>query len=124
VLIEEIQRALPGEFGRGFVVAWRRVVVESVIRAFVQVCGVGDVVGFQRFLLSGPARSDARVQRRITKKARKKGPGRSPFLLETAGSSGKNFTPSCFLGREGRSLARALSVRNTVAAQSPLSAAM
>jgi len=43
VLVEEIDGALPGQLGRRFVVARRRVVVKSVVRPLVEVRGVWDL---------------------------------------------------------------------------------
>ncbi len=41
--------------------------METVIRAFIHVRGVGHVIGFQRFLVSGPSVVDALVEGRVVK---------------------------------------------------------
>src|SRR5690242_9179284 len=48
ILIEEIQRALPGELRRLLVVAGRRIVVEAVLRAFVDEAFVRHVILLER----------------------------------------------------------------------------
>src|SRR2546423_1322473 len=55
VLVEPVQRALPGEFGRGFVVTRRRVVVEAVLRGFVHMAFVRHLGRGQRLLVGRPA---------------------------------------------------------------------
>lgn len=54
-LIEEIDRALPGELGSGFVVARSGVVVEAVVGAGVVVGGGLDAGLLERLLAGGPA---------------------------------------------------------------------
>src|ERR1039457_884819 len=44
VLVEEIERSLPGQLGGGLVVTGSCIVVETVVRALIHVSGVGDVV--------------------------------------------------------------------------------
>src|SRR5580692_1814876 len=61
VLVQEIDGALPGQFGRVLVVARRGVVVEAVIHAGINVRGVGDVIGFQRCFVGRPSAGDAIV---------------------------------------------------------------
>ena len=64
-LVEEFQGAVPGQCGRSFVIARRRVVVEAVIRSFVNIRRVRDVIRFKRGLVRGPSGVDAVVERGI-----------------------------------------------------------
>ncbi len=65
VLVEEVERTLPGKFGRCFVVAGRGVVVEAVIGALVHLARVDYVIGVERRFKRRPAAGDSRVERRI-----------------------------------------------------------
>src|SRR5215471_5761340 len=61
ILLEPIERALPGELGGGFVVAGRGVVMEAVIGAHIDEAFVRHL-GLRELLVEGgPAGSDARV---------------------------------------------------------------
>jgi hypothetical protein len=62
VLIEEVESALQGKLGGSLVVTRRCVVMEAVIRAFVDITRVGHVIGFQRSLVRGPLAGDTRVK--------------------------------------------------------------
>src|SRR4029077_11648958 len=61
-LVEPIQRALPGLFGRGFVVTGGRIIVEAVIGAFVDMTLVRHLRGCQSSIEGWPAVGDARVE--------------------------------------------------------------
>jgi hypothetical protein len=65
VLIEKIERALPSQLGRGLVVAWRGIVMETMIDALINVrsIGIGHVICLKRFLVDRPFSGDARIQR-------------------------------------------------------------
>src|SRR6202000_861262 len=65
VLVEKVDRALPGQLGGGFVVARRGIVVEAVLRAGINVYLVFHVRGFQGFFVVGPGRGDALVFFRV-----------------------------------------------------------
>src|SRR5712691_3184955 len=65
VLVEELERPLPGELGGGLVISRCRVVVEAVLRARILVHRVRDVAGLERSLVSGPAGVDALVVLRV-----------------------------------------------------------
>jgi hypothetical protein len=58
---------LPGQLGSGFVITGRRIVMEAMIRAVVNVRGVGQVIGLEHRLVGLPSTGDARVQRSIVK---------------------------------------------------------
>ena len=47
ILVEEVESALPGKLGGGFVISRRRIVVETMIRALIYIFLVVDVIGFQ-----------------------------------------------------------------------------
>src|ERR1700752_455761 len=51
VLIEPLKRARPGQFGGGFVITRRGVIVEAVLFAIVHVRLKHFVVGFQRLFI-------------------------------------------------------------------------
>ena len=55
VLVEPVQRALPCELGRGFVVTGRRVVVEAVISTLVDIALVRHVCGRECGIKGWPA---------------------------------------------------------------------
>src|SRR5262245_21446416 len=63
VLVEELQRPVPGELRRRLVVARRRVVVEAVLRPLVDEQLIGLVVRLERGLIGRNARADAGVLR-------------------------------------------------------------
>src|SRR5262245_286526 len=65
MLVEKIQRALPCELSGGLIIAGCRVVMEAVVRAFIHVHSVSDVIGFQRFFVSGPSVIDTLIERRV-----------------------------------------------------------
>src|SRR5438046_3611411 len=65
VLVEELERPLPGELGGGLVISRCRVVVEAVLRTRILVHRVRDVAGLERSLVSGPAGVDALVVLRV-----------------------------------------------------------
>src|ERR1700730_15478479 len=71
IFVEKIERARPSQLGGRFVVAWRSVVMEAVIRSLVNVRRVGDVVGFQSFLIGWPAVIDALVQSPVLQQQRR-----------------------------------------------------
>src|SRR5204862_6313798 len=54
VFVEEVQRPLPRKLGGGFVVPWRRVVVEAVLRSLVHERLVLLAVRLERGLERGP----------------------------------------------------------------------
>ena len=54
-LIEVIDGALPGEFGGGFVVTRRRVVVESVKGLGINISFILDAIGLKCGFVSGPS---------------------------------------------------------------------
>ena len=68
IFIKKVECALPGQLGSGLVIARRRIVVETVIRAVINIGSVGDVVGFQRLFPGRPPAGDACIERRIVKK--------------------------------------------------------
>src|SRR5207247_5644330 len=65
VLVEKVERPLPRELGRLFVVARRRVVVEPVLRALVDEHLVLLVVRLQRRLEGGDSLIDAGIVARV-----------------------------------------------------------
>src|SRR5580704_4397584 len=65
ILVEPIERPLPRLFRRGLVVARRRVIVEAVVGALVDVPFVGNAGSAKRSVESRPAAGDARVEFRI-----------------------------------------------------------
>src|ERR1700733_14839023 len=71
ILVEKIKGTLPGKCSSGFVIPGRRIIVEAMIRADVNVPGVGHVIGLERRLISRPTVGDARIQRSIVKKQRR-----------------------------------------------------
>ena len=67
ILVEKIESTLPSKLGSGFVITGRRIVMEAMIRAVVNVRGVGHVICLERRFVSRPSTGDARVQRSIVK---------------------------------------------------------
>src|SRR5688500_16314529 len=61
VLVEERDRPLPRQLGRGLIVARRRVVVEPVLSARIQIAFVTNIGRLERLLECRPARVDAFV---------------------------------------------------------------
>src|SRR5579864_5137082 len=62
VFVEEIESSLPRQLGGSRVITRRRIVMEPMIGAFVNVRCIGHVIRFQRLLVSGPAAVDSRVE--------------------------------------------------------------
>jgi hypothetical protein len=75
VLIEKIESTLPRQLGSSLVVTWRRVVMETMIDALINVRGVGNVICLKRFLVGWPSRRDTSVQRCVVKQKRRLDPG-------------------------------------------------
>src|SRR5579862_895822 len=71
VLIEERERARPGELRGGLVVARRRIVVESVLDAGIRVFLVANMVLVERLPPRGPAGIDALVDARVVDQKRR-----------------------------------------------------
>jgi hypothetical protein len=69
--VEEVDRAAPGEFRRGLVVAGGRVVVEAVLNAGIDEGFVGDLRVLQRRLIGRPASVDAIVDARVMDQQRR-----------------------------------------------------
>ena len=69
--VEECQCAIPRQSRRLFVVARRGVVVEPVVRALVDMGGVGLPVRLERRLIGGPAGVDAGVELAIVDQQRR-----------------------------------------------------
>src|ERR1700733_12689038 len=65
IFVEPIERSLPRLFRRRLVVARRRVVVEAVVGALVDVRFVGNASPTERGVEGRPAARDARVELRI-----------------------------------------------------------
>src|ERR1700722_7724794 len=65
VFVEPIERPLPCLFRRRLVVARRRVIVETVVGALVDVPLVGDAGSAERSVERWPAARDARVELRV-----------------------------------------------------------
>lgn len=65
ILVESIERSLPRLFRRRVVVAGRRVIVEAVVGALVDVPLVGDASSAKRRVELRPAAGDARIELRI-----------------------------------------------------------
>ena len=61
ILVEPVQRVLPGFFGRRFVIAGRRVVVEAVLRVLVDVVLVRHAGRGERRRIGRGAARDARI---------------------------------------------------------------
>src|ERR1700756_4693625 len=62
VLVEPGERAVPGFLGGGLVVAGRRVVMEAVVGALVDMALVRDLRGRELLVESFPARGDAGIE--------------------------------------------------------------
>src|SRR3984893_5747908 len=65
ILVEPIERPSPRLFRRRLVVARRRVIVEAVVGALIDVSFVGNAGSAKRCVESRPAARDARVELRI-----------------------------------------------------------
>src|SRR3954447_13450836 len=76
VFVEPGQRALPGEFGSGLVIARRRVIVEAVVGGFVNVTFVNHLCGRQCLVEGRPSRIDALVEFAIMRRDRRLDLGR------------------------------------------------
>src|ERR1044071_4818885 len=61
IFVEVIDGALPGEFGRGLVIARRRVVVKPVVGLGINVSLVFDRILVERLFVFGPTPQHARV---------------------------------------------------------------
>src|SRR6516164_11010749 len=71
VLLEPIERALPGELGGGLVVARRGVVMEAVIGAHIDKAFVRHL-GLSKLLVEGrPARRDAGIELAVLRRYRR-----------------------------------------------------
>lgn len=64
------ESALPGELGSGFVVPRSGVVVKAVVGAFVNVGGVGEIVGLESFFVGRPTGVDASIVARVVEHER------------------------------------------------------
>src|ERR1700737_4095698 len=71
VFVEKIESTLPRQLGCSLVVTWRRVVMETMIDALINVCGVGHVIGLERFLVGRPSTGDTGIQRCVVKQKRR-----------------------------------------------------
>ena len=63
VLIEKIERALPSQLGCSLVVTWRRIVMETMIDALINVGSIAHVICLKRFLVGRPSFGNPRIQR-------------------------------------------------------------
>ena len=62
IFLEELNRSLPCQLRIGFIIAWGRIIVETMIAVFINERGVGLVVRFQRGFIVRPAFIDALIQ--------------------------------------------------------------
>ena len=62
MLVKKCNCSFPREFGIGFVVAWRCVVVEAVVAIFVHILRVFDLGFFKGFFIGGPAFVDPLIK--------------------------------------------------------------
>src|ERR1035437_4138893 len=62
IFVEKIEGTLPGQFGGGLVITGRRIVVETMIRALINIGGVRHVVGLESLLPGRKSAGNARVK--------------------------------------------------------------